>query len=539
MPHPDLPAPVNVTILDFKAWTAILSTIVSPDVQWVLKGLSEGFFLGVQPGPLVSAKRNCSSAFRGAEIIDKYLEEEIKAGTVAGPFSSPPYASMHVNRFGIIPKSVPGKYRLITDLSFPSGKSVNDLIPDIEASVFYAGLPEAVSKIVRLGKGALLAKFDISRAYRLLPVHPQLRHLLGMHWKGKYFIDLALPFGLRSAPSIFTRFADVLEAILSQQGKVRHVQHYLDDFLILAPPKTNQCQQDLDKSLSICASLGVPIAAGKTEGPSTAITYLGFVLDTDSMELRLPEDKLAKIRSHLAAWVNRKRGTKRELLSLLGLLQHCCQAIVHGRPFLRRLIDRASSVDQLFHFVSLSQWERDDLSWWNQLLSSWNGRSLFYWAKWNKAPDVSISSDAAGALGFAAINQDTWFAGLWPSEAESINIAVKEFIPIVIAAHIWGDSWSRKRIAFKCDNMAVVCALQQGSCRERHLAFLLREFTLLAILHSFTFTAVHIPGVHNKHADWLSRFKFQEFLADVPNAASTSLPIPAGLVGKLLFPPWT
>ena len=108
----------------------------------------------------------------------------------------------------------------------------------------------------------------------------------------------------------------------------------------------------------------------------------------------------------------------------------------------------------------------------------------------------------------------------------------------MLVAHIWGASWSRKRIAFKCDKMAVVCALQQGSCKERHLAFVLHEFTFLATLHSFKFTAVHIPGIYNRHADSLSRFKFQEFLAAVPDAATTSLPIPADLVNKLLVPPW-
>ena len=46
--------------------------------------------------------------------------------------------------------------------------------------------------------------------------------------------------------------------------------------------------------------------------------------------------------------------SKREFLSVIALLQHCCQAIVLGRPFLRRLIDRAHSVSDLHHFVKLS-----------------------------------------------------------------------------------------------------------------------------------------------------------------------------------------
>ncbi len=131
-------------------------------------------------------------------------------------------------------------------------------------------------------------------------------------------------------------------------------------------------------------------------------------------------------------------------------------------------------MEQRHHFVTLSPW-------WGGLLSTWNGRSLFWYPTWETAQHVSICSDAAGALSFAAINHLTWFAGVWPSSARGVNIAIKEFIPIVLAAHIWGASWSRKCIAFKCDNMAVVCTLQQGSCKERHLAFVLREFTLLAI----------------------------------------------------------
>ncbi len=229
--------PVNVTALKSSVWVDFLRNVDSVDVNWVLQGIQGGFHLGVQPGPFVSAKRNCSSAFSQAGIIDKYLSEEIKEGTIAGPFSHQPFPHVQVNRFGIIPKSTPGKFRLITDLSFPKGKSVNDLIPDQEASVSYAGLPEAINTIMRLGRGTLMAKFDISRAYRSLPVHPDQRALLCMVWRGKYYVDLALPFGLRSAPSIFTRFADVLELIIAQRGGVQYVQHDLDNFLILAPPR--------------------------------------------------------------------------------------------------------------------------------------------------------------------------------------------------------------------------------------------------------------------------------------------------------------
>ena len=155
----------------------------------------------------------------------------------------------------------------------------------------------------------------------------------------------------------------------------------------------------------LAEKLGVPIAPDKTEGPSTAITYLGFILDSEKQELRLPSEKLAKIYLALDTWKDRKRGTKRDLLSLIELLQHCCQAVILGRPFLRRLIDRAKTVTELHQFVKLSIWEQEDIKWWYTIVKSWNRKSLFHLPKWENVPDFSVTSDAAGSIGFAAINK--------------------------------------------------------------------------------------------------------------------------------------
>ena len=61
----------------------------------------------------------------------------------------------------------------------------------------------AISLIIKAGRGALMGKVDIKSAYRIIPVHPSDRHILGMFWQGGYYLDLALPFRLRSAPAIF------------------------------------------------------------------------------------------------------------------------------------------------------------------------------------------------------------------------------------------------------------------------------------------------------------------------------------------------
>ena len=97
------------------------------------------------------------------------------------------------------------------DLSSPSGASVNDGISTDEFTLHYITVDQIIGSVSRLGKGALMAKFDVESAYRNVPVHPSDRHLLRMKWRDQYYVDLALPFGLRSAPFIFNAIAALVE----------------------------------------------------------------------------------------------------------------------------------------------------------------------------------------------------------------------------------------------------------------------------------------------------------------------------------------
>ena len=116
--------------VDFTCLEGFLLNSDYEDAQYILDGFYNGFSLGILAGETNSAKRNCVSAYVRPDIIENYLADELEAGAIAGPFLEPPFTGTHINRFGVIPKSTPGKWRLITDLSFPKGKSVNDRIPD-------------------------------------------------------------------------------------------------------------------------------------------------------------------------------------------------------------------------------------------------------------------------------------------------------------------------------------------------------------------------------------------------------------------------
>ena len=148
---------------------------------------------------------------------------------------------LHVNRFELIPKGHNKQnFRLITDLSFPLGASVNDGISSDLVSLSYITVYDVAEIVQELGRGALLAKMDIEAAYWLIPVHPQDSILQGMDWYGH--VDPCLLFSLQSAPKVFNAVADALCWCLQQAG-IQWVVHYLDDFIIVAPPDSDECSR--------------------------------------------------------------------------------------------------------------------------------------------------------------------------------------------------------------------------------------------------------------------------------------------------------
>ena len=379
--------------------------------------------------------RNMRSATEHPEPNDRYIREEVSAGRIIGPLSVG-VDSITVSRFGVIPKlHQQGKWRLITDLSSPVGQSVNDGVDSRLCSISYASIDDAVRRIMRLGQGTVLAKFDIASAYRVVQVHPVDRMLLGMKWRGEVYMDGALPFGLRSAPKLFTAVADGLLWIMGCHG-VTEAMHYLNDFLLLGSKDSRQCETALNVALRLCEELGFPIAEHKLEGPATVLPFFGILLDTEQRVLKLPAEKLGRLKGLIRTWQGKKSCRKRELLSLIGQLQHACRVVRAGRTFLQRMIELSTVPKELDHWVWLNEGFRSDQHWWAVFLDDWNGVSMLD-SLVHKIPSTTLTSDASGRWGCGAFSSSgAWFQFRWPPAWEAIHITVKELLPIVVACAV-------------------------------------------------------------------------------------------------------
>ncbi len=96
---------------------------------------------------------------------------------------------------------------------------------------------------------------DLKAAYSNVAVHSDDRWLLGL---SQLFVDRVLPFGLRSAPKIFMAVADAMEFMLRER-EVFWVRHYLDDFVLLGPARSQTCGRNMEVSLGVCRELRFPV----------------------------------------------------------------------------------------------------------------------------------------------------------------------------------------------------------------------------------------------------------------------------------------
>ena len=312
-------------------------------------------------------------------------------------------------------------------------------------------------------------------------------------------------FNLCFAQKIFNAIADAMEWMAKeQQGS--ELWHYLDDYLTCGVAGSNEyaANKILLVLKRLCAFLGIPLAEDKVAGPATCLVLLGIENDTIKGEVRLPGPKLEVLVRELEVWKRRKRCNK-HLLTIAGKLQHAATVVRSGRSFVRRLFDLSTAVAKPDHHLRLNVGAWSDLTWWSEYIADWNDTSLLQ-SLGELVLTATLTSDALGTWGCGAYWESKWIQLAWSDTVGVIsNITVKELIPIVMEAAMWGKQWRDQVVNCRCDSMAVVAVIKSRASKESEIMHLLRCVAFIEARWEFTLVATHLAGRDNTKADDLSR----------------------------------
>ena len=497
-------------------------------------GFEAGFRIGFSGVRKARESRNQKSVMDNKRVACEKIRKEIKLNRVAGPFEAPPMADLHCSPLGLVPKKqVIGEqleYRLIHNLSYPKGESVNDNISHELCTVKYARFDSAVVLMQAAGINCDLAKSDIKSAFRLLPVHPLDYSLLGFKCEGKYYYDRALPMGCSISCNKWEMFSTFIEWYLKSRVAEGNAMHYLDDFLFVGADGSNECANLLSDFHTVCSILGVPIANEKTEGPVKKLVFLGLLLDSEKQTVEVPRDKLQELREKINKALSQKKIQLKALQSLIGSLNFVCRAVGPGRPFLRRLICSTKGLKQPLHVTRVTAAMKDDLHMWLKFLDRFNGVSLFREVAWTSNGDYEFYTDAAASIGLGIYVKGKWAQARWngrfKNETSNNNITFLELFPIVAAVNMFGDIIRNKRVLFHCDNAAVCEIISSQTSKCDRVMDLVRPLVLDCLRLNVIIKARHIRGLDNKLADSLSRFQMQTFHQAAPQADALPTTIP-------------
>ena len=491
----------------------------------LLDGIRYGFNIHSSlPSRLGCGYTNHKSALEDSSKVTAKLMKELELKRIAGPFDVPP-PGLITSPLASVPKKDSQEIRLIHDLSFPSGNSVNEFIPREHCHVVYELIDDCIDIICELGQGCLIAKADIKNAFRILPIHPDCYKLLGFQWLDKYWFDKCMVMGCSSSCQTFEKLSNALQWILINKFNVRFMSHILDDFMFFGKAGSSQTKNGLNSFLQLCSSVGIQVKQEKTVLPSTVIELHGLLVDTVNMEIKLPQDKLSKALNLVSTMYKKKSVTLKELQSLIGLLNFCNKVVSPGRTFLRRLIDLTKGVTLPSHHIRLNNEARADLACWKQFLHNFNGVKLIKKLPWITSRSVKLFSDASFKA-CAAVYGNQWFQIKFPESWQNIHIAAKELLPVMLAFKFWAQQLKGVNVIFLVDNLAIVQVLNSKTAKDVLIMKMLRQMVVVSMVNNIEFSSKHIFGKVNIIPDLISRLQEDKALKIAPHLQRSPVDIP-------------
>ena len=517
---------IPVSKLNMKMWRKRLSNYSD---KIVCDYLEYGFPLDFNKNNKLSydERRNHKGAKDYPEFIQKYLKKECSASRIAGPFTVNPLSvPLAVSPMNTVPKASMDERRVIVDLSWPIGMSVNDGISKDSylgevISLHYTSVEDVCRMVMQFGKGSVIYKRDLRHAYRQIPVDPCDFRYLGYHWDESLYFDTVLAMGQRNAAMACSRTSNAVMYMHQDDGFLG--TSYLDDLIGVAAASFGD--EAYDSLGRLLLDLGLLENQDKACPPSVVQVVLGVEINTVEGTISVPRERMEEIVALISKWEGKSRSTKVELQSLIGKLQFISKCVHQSRVFLNRLLDALRSMSSSQKSLNLSEAFRKDLRWWSRFVDIFNGVSYIPPLIWAE-PDVTFSTDSC-LTGCGGICGYEYFHASFPEVIKSQGLPIHklEMLAVLVGIRLWGSHCQGQKIRIYCDNQAVVQVINSSKTKDSFMGTCLRELWFEVSRFRFQLRAIHLPGEENRIADWLSRWdrgktyqnSFHSFISEEPD----------------------
>ena len=351
--------------------------------------------------------------------------------------------------------------------------------------------------------GAWFGSIDLKEAFHSVKISPPHRCYLRFFWKGKKYQYTCMPNGLASAPRVWTK---LLKPVFSHLRKIGFANvAYIDDSF-LQGDSYHDCSQNIDTTAHLLDSLGLTIHPSKSVlVPTQEITFLGFVLNSVLMTVRLTEEKANSLVHCCIMLLRKSKVTIRELAQAIGKMVACEPAVTYAPLYYKALEIEKNQCLKLNkgNFdadITLSPESKPMIEWWTENAPKCS-RSILQ----NK-PDIILYTDSS-TTGWGGINQTTGneINGHWDTVEQRFHINYLELKAAFLTLRCLCSEVSHCHIRLNLDSTVAISYINKMGGRKTVLNSLARDMWLWCIDRSIWLSAAHVPGVLNKEADQLSR----------------------------------
>ena len=314
---------------------------------------------------------------------------------------------------------------------------------------------------------------------------------------------VCLPFGLSSAPRVFTKIMKPIFSYMRSQGI--SCFFYIDDSLNQDIDQET-CMNNATMLLQMMEELGFYINFEKSAlHPSRRIQYLGFIIDSEQFKLFLPEEKLEKILESSKRILMKSKVSIREITALIGLYNSASMAIQLG-PLFHRYLDSDKCLalkENLQNYdkkICLSNNSVNEIEWWINNVKNYNGKVIR-----PQSPNVYLYTDASLKGWGAAIEKGEHTQGRWNYEESRLHINLLELKAIYFALLALCKSYENIHICIRSDSSTAVTYINRRGGSILPLSNEAKNIWVWCFNRNIYLSAVHIPGKENVIPDYLSR----------------------------------